>query len=136
MKWRVRNLRINSRVNFFRYNIRHCGRTVIYCKIFVTLREFVLYFVVRKNNKYICVAWKKSWFYYGPVEYDIQSRNIVCSPARLSLTHQHSESESCLTLARVCARVTNTWVTSIENTSCGSQVSSGTEVSNGTDAST
>lgn len=42
-------------------------------------------------------------------------------PARLSLTHQYSESESRLTLAltgaRVCARVTNTWVTSMENTS-------------------
>lgn len=47
--------------------------------------------------------------------------NIVRSPAGLSLTHQYSESESrlnpALTDARMCARVTNTWITSMENTS-------------------
>lgn len=43
------------------------------------------------------------------------------SPAELSLTHQYSESESrltpALTDACMCARITNTWITSMENTS-------------------
>lgn len=60
---------------------------------------------------------KRADFVTALLKNDIQSRNIVRSPARLSLTHQHPESESRLTLARACARVTNTWVTSIENTS-------------------
>lgn len=61
------------------------------------------------------------------------------SPAKLSLTHQYSESESrltpALTDARVCVRVSRTRGLRLWKIQVGSQVSGGTEASNGTDAS-